>query len=344
MNIIIEDKTISYSERRELAQFPVLSKESLVKGAFFTEFETYCLDQFAFREGFRQIKSIFEINVLNKQDINGIYLYEEQLVKVNKPYDQQSVEHMVTYLNEIQEAYFLENKVYFSIIPDKNYYVSEGIDSEFNYEEMEATLVNGLSHMTYIDIFDELKLEDYYRLDTHWKQEALLPVLNKMGEVMAFTTDFNQITYTQHSYDDFYGVYYGQAALNLPGDVLIYLESAGMENVTIVNYEALDNKNLQIYDESQLGQEDAYNVFLSGASPLIEITNTNSKNNKGLIIFRDSFGSSLGPLLLDEYSKITLIDTRYMAYETIDQYMTITDEDILFIYNTAIINNSQMLR
>ena len=42
------------------------------------------------------------------------------------------------------------------------------------------------------------------------------------------------------------------------------------------------------------------------------IYNENSFNDKELIIFRDSFASSLTPLLIKYYSKITLIDNRYI--------------------------------
>lgn len=48
---------------------------------------------------------------------------------------------------------------------------------------------------------------------------------------------------------------------------------------------------------------DAYNVFLGGPSALIEIENSEASNEKELIIFRDSFASSLTPLLISEYQK-----------------------------------------
>ena len=34
---------------------------------------------------------------------------------------------------------------------------------------------------------------------------------------------------------------------------------------------------------------------------------------KELVIFRDSFGSSISPLLINYYSKITIIDNRYIS-------------------------------
>ena len=46
---------------------------------------------------------------------------------------------------------------------------------------------------------------------------------------------------------------------------------------------------------------DKYDIYLSGASSIIDIVNPTSNSNKELIVFRDSYGSSLIPLLIDGY-------------------------------------------
>ena len=48
----------SESERRVLADFPELTEDRIRSGSFMTEFETYTLDQFPFRDGFRSIKAM----------------------------------------------------------------------------------------------------------------------------------------------------------------------------------------------------------------------------------------------------------------------------------------------
>jgi hypothetical protein len=90
---------------------------------------------------------------------------------------------------------------------------------------------------------------------------------------------------------------------------------------------------------------DPYDVYLDGAKPLISLTNTKATSGKELIIFRDSFGSSLAPLLLCGYSKITLIDLRYVSSDALERYMDFENtDDVLFIYNSQILNNSYMLK
>ena len=62
------------------------------------------------------------------------------------------------------------------------------------------------------------------------------------------------------------------------------------------------------------------------------------------IIFRDSFASSLAPLLLEEYSKISLVDLRYMRLEDLGQFIEFKGQDVLFLYSTLLINNSNVLK
>ena len=42
---------------------------------------------------------------------------------------------------------------------------------------MTDILKNNISDMEYIDIFDCLSIDDYYKTDSHWKQEELSAVV-----------------------------------------------------------------------------------------------------------------------------------------------------------------------
>ena len=65
-----------------------------------------------------------------------------------------------------------------------------------------------------------------------------------------------------------------------------------------------------------------------------------------MIIFRDSFTSSLAPLLLEAYQEIILVDTRYISSTLLGEYVDFEEPDtqILFLYNTLLLNNSSMLK
>ena len=156
--------------------------------------------------------------------------------------------------------------------------------------------------------------------------------------------DFNyeEITYKENYYNNFYGVYYGESAINRNSEQIIYLTNDNLNNI-YVNY--LENKNLHsIYSLEKLTSLDSYEVYLDGASSFIEIYNDSSTTNKELVIFRDSFASSITPLLTNYYKKITLIDNRYINSNNYLNLIEFTNQDILFMYSTLIINNSSSLK
>ena len=85
-------------------------------------------------------------------------------------------------------------------------------------------------------------------------------------------------------------------------------------------------------------------MFLSGASPLIVIENPNAETDKELVVFRDSFGSSMAPLLVSDYRKVTLVDTRYIAPRLIGNFVSFDGADVLFLYSMLVLNQSGTLK
>ena len=99
-----------------------------------------------------------------------------------------------------------------------------------------------------------------------------------------------------------------------------------------------------IYDFDKLQSKDPYEFFLSGAAAVQTIENPLADDERELVVFRDSFGSSLIPWLVEGYSKITLVDTRYIAPALLGDYVNFTDCDVLFLYSTLVLNESKVLR
>jgi hypothetical protein len=69
-----------------------------------------------------------------------------------------------------------------------------------------------------------------------------------------------------------------------------------------------------------------------------------SGKNKRLIIFRDSYTSSLAPLLLEMYGEIDLIDLRYISSNLIGDYVDFNNADILFLYGVLVVNGASGLK
>lgn len=340
LNIFLPDKEISFSERRKLKLFPNITLENLIEGKTIDEFEDYTLDQFAFRDKFRGLKAYIELNILNKLDNNNIFTLDNNIFKIDYPLKEKEVLKFASKLNNITSKYLKNNNVYLGIIPDKNYYLKDNTHLKIDYDYLISLVNSKIENIKYIDLTTSLNLKDFYYTDLHWKQENLGKVVDTLSNEINFR--ITNKDYKVQSYTPFYGAYYGQAALNIEADTLKYLSNDIIENAIVNN---LENESFKyVYNKDKLGSLDSYDVFLSGATPFIEIINPLYEGTKELIIFRDSFGSSIAPLLIEGYSKITLIDLRYINLASVEQLIDFNTQDVLFLYSTLIINNSSILK
>ena len=105
-------------------------------------------------------------------------------------------------------------------------------------------------------------------------------------------------------------------------------------------------KVISVYDTEKAGSEegDGYDLFLHGSKSLLTVENPEAETDKELVIFRDSFGSSIAPFFAEYYSKITLIDIRYLASEMVGRFVDFDNQDVLFLYSTPVLNNSVTLK
>ena len=297
------------------------------------------MDNFYQRETFRKLKTSVELDVLKKQDVNKIYKYNDFLVEQIYPLDEKSAINLTNKINYIKDSYLNEtNKIYYSIIPDKNYY-TDNSHLKLDYGKMQQIMENNLNGLQYIDIFQDLNLDSYYYTDSHWKQEKLQNVAKTIAENMNFSITQN---YNEQKVATFKGVYAGQLPINTKEDEIKILVNNVIADANAYNYETKEQGG--IYNFKKLTGYDKYDIYLSGATPLIEISNSNNKTNKTLVIFRDSYASSLAPLLTEGYSKITLVDTRYISPKILNEYVDFENADILFLYSTLVINNSMALK
>ena len=148
-------------------------------------------------------------------------------------------------------------------------------------------------------------------------------------------------SFTEKELTSFNGVYSSQLPINTSSDAIKILTNNVIQNSHVYNYETKETTD--IYDMTKINSLDKYDVYLSGTTPLITITNDLGEN-KELIIFRDSYASSLVPLLTEGYKKITLVDTRYISSKVLNEFIDFDNKDILFMYSTLLINDSSSIR
>ena len=333
----------SDSERRPLASFPTADTSSLFSGKFMTDFETYTLDQFPLRDTFRQLKAAVSKYAFLQTDNNGLYERDGVVTKVEYPLNEDAVSYACTTFEDVYTQYLAETDctVYLSLIPDKNaFFADDGKHLSMDYEAFYQQIQDGMPFATYIDIARFLDGEDYYATDSHWRQEAIADVALQLAQSMGTSLPDQ---YTKVTVDTpFYGVYYGQYSLPLQADTMRYLTNDTLESLRV--FDGQNNRDIPLYDVSKAAGRDGYELFVGGSLSLVTIENPQSTNPNELVVFRDSFGSSIAPLLAQGYRKVTLVDIRYIPHISLGSFLSFADQDVLFLYSTSVLNNSYTLK
>ena len=347
--VLKPDNLISISERRELTKKPEISIDTIENGKYFKNIETFLLDQIPFREGFRRLKSVNEFYILKKLDNHKIIIKDDYASKISYPLTEKSINLYIKKINQIQEQY-LQNKklnIYNLVIPDKNYYlITKNEYPTIDYEKLKNQISTGISG-DFIDIFNELSLDSYYKTDSHWKQESIIKVANKILSQM----DMETIEKIKECSTEkpFYGVYYGESALPLKYDVIRYVETEQIKNAKMyrINKKTKELEEGKIYYDDALEDEltDSYDFFLGGASTITVLENALATSDKTLYMFSDSFGRSLAPLLLSGYKRVVIYDVRYTKTSTALEKIPIEEKsDVLFAYNISSIDVSSNIQ
>lgn len=348
-SLLLKDSEYSASERRRLEQFETYSqkKENAEKRGkeyelreYLSWIETYLVEQFPERDDFRSASVATRFYLFLQKDHNGYYLADGSACSMDPALNKDAVSSAALSINNLYDSYFtLSNSdVYFCVVPDKNYFYAEKNGYlHYDYDEMLDLFKDRVKDdISYIDIFPLLSGNDYYITDPHWEQSSILPVaqhiLSEMGSEVS-ESDYEQITL-----NGFKGTYGVQSGLPMSPEKITLQTNAVINGCTVTDYET--NSTTSIYDLSDFENVDPYDVFLGGAKALLKIENPAQTNGKQLVVFRDSFGSSLVPLLVEGYSEIIVADTRYIHPSLIGNYVEFIDGcDVLFIYSTSILNS-----
>ena len=100
-----------------------------------------------------------------------------------------------------------------------------------------------------------------------------------------------------------------------------------------------------LYDLSAVDTKTPYDLYLQGSKSLLRIDSPLSATDKTLVVFRDSFGSSLIPLLAESYRTIYAVDIRYLPSQLLGRYLTFDgSEDVLFLYSVMVLQNSLTMK
>lgn len=337
---------VSRAERRTLAQLtpydswrPESGKQKTLAG-YFSWLEQVCLDQFPMRQRLRELRSFAKLHLFFQQDAGGYYAVNGSIEKRAGTLSEAAVTDALDTLQTLDETLFSGARRYYAVIPDKNYYLAaENGYPCLDYGALFAMADEALGkNCTKIDLTGLLTAESYYRTDPHWRQEAILPVADAVLQAMDAAPLSSGVLWKTQTLSPFFGAYSGHSALRVPPDTVSLLQIPAFDEVTVWNLETQQAEG--IYETADFENVDPYDVYLGGAAAFLRIENPSQTNGRRLIVLRDSFGSSLAPLLIPAYAEITLVDVRYLSPRLLPELIEVTeDTDVLYLYSTSVLNS-----
>ena len=273
-----------------------------------------------------------------------IYVYRGYAAATDAPWSEKSLDFAVKRLGHLLETYFTGEgyRRYLAVVPDKAQFTEppEGY-APAGAQETADYLAQRLP-VEEIDIAPLLSLEDYYRTDPHWRQERLHTVAQALADAMGVSLPDTAEESLHTLAVEFHGSYWGKTAEPLAADVLSYITSPLLDGCAVYDYET--DSTGGVYDLTA-AEKAPYDLFLSGSKALLRIENPAAGNDRTLIVFRDSFGSSLIPLLAQGYGTVYAVDIRYLATDALARVVTFPEEaDVLLVYSATVLQNSVTLK
>lgn len=295
--------------------------------------------------GWTSLRDLTALEVFDRTEPEGVYRVGDHLVQAEPELEPAMLDHAAQVFQSVYDTCLTQSqgRVWLAVIPGKHAFLA-GDRPSLDYQALTEGLVDRAPFLTPIDLSGVLTLDHYYRTDAHWRQETLAPVAALLTEAMGATPP-EETGQTHLFTTDFRGNYLRAAELPLPGDDFGYITNNWTETCSVTACDLLGGLAPgMVYDFAAAWGRDPYDLFLSGAQGLLMVENAAATTDRELILFRDSFASSLTPLLLGSYARITLVDLRYLPSQLLGEYVDFHGQDVLFLYSSLLLNNSLSLR
>ena len=333
----VPDRQMSENENRVLADMPELTVSGVLNGSFMQDFEAYLADQFPFRDEAIYLKSFFE-RLLGKSKENGVYigkngfLFQEPTV-----YNRQKWKTLTTSVNSFYEKNS-KLKTVFTIVPNSSFvygeYLPDGLvlpDQSKQITYFYSKLKKGIVTVDAVSALNKAKAENdvFYKTDHHWTTRGAYSVFLEIAKKLDLEIkpyDFYTVS------NDFEGTLKAKSTFTFSVDTVeICVPNKSWGNYYI-EISGDTKKYSSCFFEDKLTQKNKYEVFLGGNYSRLTI-NTSLLQGRKLVVIKDSFANCLIPMLTPYFSKIVVIDPRYMT-ESVQKVLQEDDfTDLLFLYN-----------
>ncbi len=336
---LIPKEKFSEDENKYLASFPAFSVSSIRDKTFMSGFEEYAADHFPFRSSWIGLQTRLQL-LLGQKEINGVYILKDRLLERVDPPAGSNVANSVLAMSEFAQRF--DGATYLMLVPTAAEIYHGMLPTGAPTLSQRTTIdevYKKVQNVTTVDVYASLSAYSdqylYYRSDHHWTSRGAYLGYGALSSKMGFTPVALDRFNVEHASHNFRGSLYSKVIYKgVEADTIdLYSYPAGAEvtRVSVYNGQTWEVRDSLYYREF-LEKKDQYSVFLGQNQPIVTIE-TNSSSGNSLIIFKDSYVNSLVPFLALHYSKITLVDLRYLK-TSFEKIVPLEDyTQALFCYN-----------
>lgn len=342
MGLVLEEKTYSSTEKRELQTRPKAKIKTIKNGKFQKKYEDYLSDQFPGRDEWVKLQT-FVSRLSGKKESNGIYFGKdhyllEKYTEEDFAGEKENIEALAAFVERAGKR--ADVKV--MMVPTKTWILQDKLpafaptyEESIFYDMLEKQLGEDGGEVL-IPVYQVLQAhreEDiYYRTDHHWTTlgawygySAYVEAVGGDMEKVLEKKDFELVC------EDFYGTGYAKVnQASQPDNIYIYEPETTLE----VIYNMGEKTTRSLFEPEYLKSKDQYRVFTGGNQAVLEISG-GVDNGKTLLLIKDSFANCMVPFLAEDFEKIIVIDLRQLNIGCDDLMDMFIPTDVLVLYNTA---------
>lgn len=338
-NIISPDRTHSDTENRTLASMPTVTFSGVFSGSFMQRFESHVSDQFIFRDEIVSLRSAVN-RILGSKEQNGIYIGKSgQLFEKQEEYNVKKLNSIAKSINtfcrnnpKLKATVFVAPTASY-ILRDKLPDFVEPHNQKKVISRFYGRLDSNVETLNVINAFEKRKNEQklYYLTDHHWTTRAAKVAFNLLAKKLGINTD--SIKYEYHTVSTtFSGTLSKASGIYESADTIEICMPSDSKGTYVVKNADLQTKETSLFELSKLETDNPYELFCGGNFSRLTISTTN-RNEKVLLVFKDSYANCLIPMLTPYYQEIVVIDPRYFTDNIEDILNSHPFTDVLFIYN-----------
>ncbi len=280
-------------EKRSLAELPRFCSQKKWNWDYLQELGEYFEDHFAFRQELVTADAVIRAEIFETSPISNVivgkngWLYYtatlDDFQHKNSSSDRMlfNIAHNVSMMQQYAET--LGKEFIFTVAPNKNSLYGENMPDMLSYHIAEKSDVERLkpwlekNKVNYVDLYELFASQDeilYYERDSHWNQKGALLVYDTL-------LDFCGKKHTVYDESS------ARITNDYYGDLSLMLFPMGVKPEEYINYAG---GNVWEYS---LGEKVDNDLVMTECE----------RGSGNLLMYRDSFGNSLLPLMAGEFSK-----------------------------------------